>query len=962
MKAITNDYKENIKLFGRQINCIVTYQENNEVIELGEDELNSITLNYDGNILKSVMKQLEIDCNVDIPVGTILNYQFGVLVDDEYEYINYGNFVVKNTEKQEDTNSYKILCYDKMLYSMKDYESMGITYPITIKNYINAICTHLGLTFKNINNTFANYNKQIQNELYLDNEGNSLGYTFRDVLDELAQVTGSVICIDDNDNLEIRYASNSNVTIDEDTLKDRNINFDKKYGPVNTIILSRSAGSDNISLSYPENLPDEDKIAVKIVDNQIMNWNDRGDYLSDILNKMLDIEYYVNDIKTIGITYLELMDKYNVVVGEKTYNCLMLNDEIRVNDGLAEDIYTTEPDEAETDYTKVDKTDRKINQTYLIVDKQNQQIQSVVSQVDGQNAKISQITQSVDEINSKISDIVDITTSAEDTDAQIELEQINESEPIQIKIHPTSENISLLYPNTTLYPSDTLYPKIRILRFVRTYIEEGITKTENIDYELPDDLLYYNQNNYDEFYLDYDSQTCQITKKCKYNADGSVGLLTTPRIDYYEYPYISLGAGNYVVKILGYNYGYIFARLMASNIYTTQFYTKAETNSKINQKADEIELGVTQTLSNYSTTSETNSMINVKANEINSVVSTKVGKNEVISSINQTSESIKINANKINLTGYVTITNLSTAGQTSINGNNIITGTIATARLSSDVITTSNFSAQNINASKITSGTLSTSRLSSDVITTSNFSAQNINASKITAGTLSVDRIAESSIGSGKLSISNLSSISANMGTITAGQISSSRAKLNLSSGYIQMFPSDGGSFIFNGAGRMSAVYGVGISSNSNGNVGAPSDNAIVIKGCNKASVYMGCMNTASGSGEVNGILVYSGGIYMSRQPSYGSDKRLKKDISDINDVSWIDELKIKEYSYKVSPEQKNIGLIAQDYENKEYAKYFLNKNKDGYYSIGYGNITNALIKYSQELKHRVEELEKRIK
>ena len=30
------------------------------------------------------------------------------------------------------------------------------------------------------------------------------------------------------------------------------------------------------------------------------------------------------------------------------------------------------PEETETDYTKADKTDRRINQTYLIVDKQNQ--------------------------------------------------------------------------------------------------------------------------------------------------------------------------------------------------------------------------------------------------------------------------------------------------------------------------------------------------------------------------------------------------------------------------------------------------------------------------------------------------------------------------------------------------------------------------------------------------------------
>ena len=42
---------------------------------------------------------------------------------------------------------------------------------------------------------------------------------------------------------------------------------------------------------------------------------------------------------------------------------------------LEENIFTEMPQETETDYTKADKTDRKINQTYLIVDKQNQTIE-----------------------------------------------------------------------------------------------------------------------------------------------------------------------------------------------------------------------------------------------------------------------------------------------------------------------------------------------------------------------------------------------------------------------------------------------------------------------------------------------------------------------------------------------------------------------------------------------------------
>ena len=60
-------------------------------------------------------------------------------------------------------------------------------------------------------------------------------------------------------------------------------------------------------------------------------------------------------------------------------------------------------------------------------------------------------------------------------------------------------------------------------------------------------------------------------------------------------------------------------------------------------------------------------------------------------------------------------------------------------------------------------------------------------------------------------------------------------------------------------------------------------------------------------------------------------------------------------------PDKIQIGLIAQNYENKEYSKYFLEQKEDGYYRICYGNITNALIKYCQELKKRIEVLENEI-
>ena len=208
MKTHTSNFKNQIKQFGKEIDSKITYIVGSEEIELGNEELNSITPHYEGAILKSVMKQLDIDSNEEIPEGTIINYQFGLKVGNSYEYLNFGNYVVYKVEKQEDTNSYKITCYDKMLYSMVDYETMSITYPITIKNYLTALCSKIGLTLKS--GHFANEDKLINIELYLDSDGNSLDYTFRDVLDEIAQATGSTICInEETDELEVRYINNT---------------------------------------------------------------------------------------------------------------------------------------------------------------------------------------------------------------------------------------------------------------------------------------------------------------------------------------------------------------------------------------------------------------------------------------------------------------------------------------------------------------------------------------------------------------------------------------------------------------------------------------------------------------------------------------------------------------------------------------------------------------------------------
>lgn len=385
MKAHSNSFKEQIKEMGRELDSIITYGDT----VLGNEQLNAVTPSFQSAILKSTMKQLDIDSNIAIPIGTVLNYKFGVKVNGEYEYIDFGNFIVKEVEKQEDTLSYKITCYDKMLLTMKDYVKIPITYPITIRDYIDSLCTFLGLKFANANDVFANYDKEIANELYLDINDKSLGYTFRDIFDELAQVTASTICINANDEVEIRYINNTGDTIDEEYLKDINVNFGEKYGPINTIVLSRASESDKIYKSFPENLPDEEKKSIEIADNQIMNFNDRSDYLPDILEKLNGLEYYTNDFTSTGITYYDICDKYNVKIGNNTYPCIMFNDEILITQGLQENIYTEIPEKAVTEYQYASSSDKASKNAYIIAKKNEAKIEQVVESVGDENGNVT---------------------------------------------------------------------------------------------------------------------------------------------------------------------------------------------------------------------------------------------------------------------------------------------------------------------------------------------------------------------------------------------------------------------------------------------------------------------------------------------------------------------------------------------------------------------------------------------
>ena len=225
--------------------------------------------------------------------------------------------------------------------------------------------------------------------------------------------------------------------------------------------------------------------------------------------------------------------------------------------------------------------------------------------------------------------------------------------------------------------------------------------------------------------------------------------------------------------------------------------TDEELRSIIVQTADGITASVSatyQTKTDAETeTTRLEGLIQVNADAI----TLKVSADGVISAINQTSEQIKIQASKVNLDGYVTISSLGAGGTTVIDGSRIQTGTLNANRIEATTITASQIAANTITDGKIANGTITGGKIASDTIGSGNILSltgskvkggeidadertghsadcvkiKNLNASNIVAGTIDASKITVTNLNAGNITAGNLSATRISGGTLNCSNI-----------------------------------------------------------------------------------------------------------------------------------------------------------------------------------------------
>lgn len=945
MRTHTNEFKEGLIELGRELAVEITYDETT----LTNEELYSVKPVFETELLRSIMTELDIQSTVDIPVGTKINFRWGIKVGDEFEYLDYGEYTVYSSERQEDSNSYNIIAYDGMLASMKEYKGLSIDFPCTLQDYVSAIAQDLGWTYTPTE--FTNHNNLIQDVwVSLDDENNkqSAGFTYRDVLDDIAEATACNIIVKNNE-LFMITPNETNENLPEDFIKTTTAEF-STYGPINAVVLSRSI-SDDIYARDIESIEANGLYEIKISDNQILNGNDRDNYIDNIYNVLHNLRLTICDFSTCGVGYLEPLDMYSITIGETTYNnMIMLNSELVLQDGISENIHTDEPSGSETDYTKADTTDRRINQTTLIVDKQGQQIQGLITNTTDNTERISSLTQTVDGFDARITEASTKSDNATNKVAELSMdvsslrseigevtdttvhqtgygllkfENINQSYPVKVIIHAMADSdIAYLYPSSSLFPGSNLFTKDRILRFTNT------TTNKVWNHRLPANLRYYNSTTYDEFMMDFatggDTSVCQVTKKVGINADRTKYALATETTTQYSFPVeLALTDGNYTVELMGYPNAYLDVTLMSKNMYTSQYATKVEMNSKITQKADEITTEVSRTYETIDNVAELATRVTQTEEDITSEVTNRTQKDTELSS--------RITQNANSITSEVTNRQ---------NGDNALSSRITQ-------------NANNIE-SKVSKGS---------IISTINQSAESvqINANKISLAGKEIN------LTSGNTTIKSTNFNVDKNGNVTANSFNSNNATITGGLLHLKSGTTNDPDFIVGNSRRDGCWIvprQIGILSGDNERIEA---NAVSGGGVNfemyssskNSSIHFNLLNYG-GYADFFVDDVYCQNNIHALHYLYDSKEEIKKDIEQYKEraLDIINNTDVYEFNYKnVSNQKKTIGFVIGD--NYNTANEIISDKKDGINSY---SVMGILWKAIQELQQQIEELKNKIK
>lgn len=407
MVTVSNDFKTAMKQPVKEIQAFIDYDESSIK---DSDDLISFKISCDSGLCKTAMRKLEAKyLGSHNLLGKWVKVGYGVrLPDGQFEYLNYGSFLVTELTVAKDTDTTSIVGYDKMINAMIPYVELDVEYPINLYTYTQKLCEACNLELGN--ETFV-IHSDWQITATNDDDGNVIdlwenidGITYRDILVQIAQATASTCIIGADDKVYFKELTDTGESLTYDNMF--KLKLEALYGEINSVVLSRTPSEDNIYLQDEASVQTNGLTEFKIENNEIID-KDRETAITPIFEVLNGVSYYPFEATTEGLGWYEIADNITIEnnLGEK-FKTSLFNYSITIDGSIKETLKTTADSKPQTQYQYATSIAKRVKNTEVIVNKQEQYIKQLVSDMyeeDGVvNKKYTSIYQDIENIINSI--------------------------------------------------------------------------------------------------------------------------------------------------------------------------------------------------------------------------------------------------------------------------------------------------------------------------------------------------------------------------------------------------------------------------------------------------------------------------------------------------------------------------------------------------------------------------------
>lgn len=569
---------------------------------------------FEGQLFKTIMQQIEITVkNASEIKGKKIDFKYGILINNEFEYLDMGEYFIKDVEDDKNKEELVVTGYDKMLNFMIPFKQsdLKLTYPCKMGQLVSRMGEICGVELYSTD--FYNADLIVDEDFFTVQE-----LTYRDVLEKVAQTTLTTIFIKEN-KLYLCKIGDSVQTFDTSFLSDLVIG--ERFGPINALVLGRGSVEDNVEAVDQQSINSNGRCEIRFDENEFVD-SKREQVIDGMLKQINGLEYYAVEASNLGVLWLEPCDVITVKDREESeYKTIYLKANVTINTGIKGEMESSIPETTTTEYKVTSKEEKKTLKVERLAKKNEGLIQDLIQETSDHTEKLTKHEQDIDSIKDSVHKLEEFTRTITETN-QVHLNETAKGQGyiLELKIKGNSENFKYLTPSNELTPTNTLVPNGGHFTLVcdkqsKTSISSEAVK---IDVVLENPLRNLDDV-YDELNI-IDGKTT-VTRRVGVNNDGSLYVLDKAVIETLQNVKLTTFDSNtyiYIKEFTGLEY---IAKYIIKSEYSDKFITKVEADTKIEQKAESINIGVNKKLESYSTTEEMNSAIQLKANEITSTVS-----------------------------------------------------------------------------------------------------------------------------------------------------------------------------------------------------------------------------------------------------------------------------------------------------------------------------------------------------